>query len=246
MSSNEINGVPVVDPNFLTTLNKNLPANQEIRVKRIYHVNNPNKPVVEPEPENKKSYNDEIDYDDTISIDSRSIKSNPASVIRTNTKFNHPNKYNYKGFHHPHCIQCEMQNRYRNPHPYHGFNQYPRHDMMQCNLCNSHAFHSFDNIPHRLPPINMHPYFNQYHNNSIQLSNRYMQRYDNQNFLPAINYPRNQIHVPNYIKSANENDYYKHNNRTNNNKLPNSYKNLFHNRNKLVEYTYDKYNPKKN
>lgn len=236
--SNEINGIPVVDPNFLTNLNKNLPANQEIRVKRIYHVN---KPEAEPEI-------NEVDDDSNDS--GLSYISNPASVVRTNPKQKKP-KHNkvvpYYGNVHPYlppipCRICASQGLY------HSLNQMP----IGVPHMNTYPVLSPHPHPHAqshavMSPHHGHGYYTSSHQpNNYHHSERQMQPNNRQPFLPAINYPRHNINV------YDRNEYYNHhtNNRNdgrkiNYNKPPQSYKNLYHNRNKLVDYTYDKYNPQK-
>lgn len=243
----EINGVPVVDPEFLKNLNKNLPANQEIRVKRIYHVN---KPDGEPEPEAEEPI--ENDDDEISNHDGLSLASNPASVVRNDIKIRRPIQILAPPIqYHP---MAPMIYPYPNMHPYPVINPYLQ--PTPCRICNSNA-RSFDQqpirvinsriSPHTIISPHPHPIYYQYPStpniNIVDTQNKQNPTNNNKAFLPAINFPK---HNPtfDYKKDV----YNRYNtipiNRGNENQNK-TYTDLFQKRNKLVDYAYNKYSPQK-
>lgn len=280
---NNINGIPIdpSDPNFLEKLNKSLPKNQEIKVKRIYHVNKP-MPEPEPEPENqitnietkteqKVIENDELASTEESDDDSRlSYISNPASVIRKNTNIKVRNKYKFIPVPYSYCAICDMEMRRRSIDSYHGFHGYypPYHDpymrshsrMSSCSICNPHLLNNppkmnhanYAPYPHHENSI--HSYFNPYHNQKVTnlppINSQNIRSYE-QSQLPPIANSRltpsgNKTMSNPALNSAfrNSDTARSMNGIYDYNKAPNSYKELHHNRNRLIDYTYDKYNPR--
>jgi hypothetical protein len=271
-SLDNINGVDPLDPTFFAKLNKNLKPNQEIRVKRIYHVN---KPLAEPENDEISIQNEDFDeYDDesdNISDDSHlSNLTNPASVIRTSTKSRIPveTKHHYEThlplpILHQNCLECEMENHRKLAHSYHNIynplnyptapNPYFMPSLIPCRICSSQQFNSVDhlnNMPQLMPPTNnnIQSYYNSFHSSPpMYLPNLQMQLQNNQPYL-LPNIPFREKNNPYYARNGN-NSYSSRLNiapERNKNKSPASYRELYNNKNRLIDYTYDKYSPRRN